>query len=47
MRSTLTTISELVGFGLIAVAAWRVSVELGLVVAGVALVVAGYLGGRS
>lgn len=47
MRQALTTVAELVGLALIAVAAGMVAIPAGLAVGGGALVLVGYLAGRA
>ena len=46
MRDVLTTLLELAGFALLAVAAWLVAPPLGLAVAGVSCIAIGWLTGR-
>jgi hypothetical protein len=46
VRDLVTTCAELVGFACLAAAGFTVSLTVGLVVAGVSLVVVGYLAGR-
>lgn len=46
MRDLVTTCLELLGFGCLVLAGFTISLTVGLVVAGVALVLVGYLTGR-
>lgn len=46
MKQNITTILEILGFGFLIAAASTVGLGLGLLVAGVSLLIIGYLAGR-